>query len=156
MNDARRRNEKPWQPSEIISQIHLTREQKADAGSIHWSMACLMEDRGGIATALQREVYSARALIPASPWLDDQSPLKPKVKLESGGKLKFEPGGVGKVANWVVQTQVGQHWRTSILPGETKSQHLEGTPDAVAVTAVDRCGVASAPAVLQRSSAPGK
>jgi len=118
-------------------------------------MKCLLEDQGGIATALEREVYSAPALVPASPWLEDHAPTKPKARLD-GSKVKFEPGGLEKIAHWVVQMQIGPHWHTFILPGEAKSEKLEGSPDAVAVTAIDRCGVASPAMVLQRSLGAGK
>ena len=152
---TQRRPEKVWQASEIVNQVKLTRGQPVDAGSIHWSMKCLLEDQGGIATALEREVYSAPALVPASPWLEDHTPAKPKARVD-GSKVKFEPGGLEKIAHWVVQMQIGPHWHTFILPGDAKSEKLEGSPDAVAVTAIDRCGVASPAMVLQRSSGVGK
>ncbi len=153
--DGRRRRDKAWDASEIVNQVRLTREQGAGTGCIQWSMACLMEDRGGIATALRREVYNAPALVPASPWLENQPPARPKARLE-GGKLKLEPGGLDKIALWVVQTQIGPGWSTSILRGDSRSLRVDGAPELVAVTAIDRCGVASPASVLQKVREGGK
>jgi hypothetical protein len=52
---------------------------------------------------------------------------------------------------WVLQVRRDNEWTTRILPGAAKSRALERPPpEAIAVTAVDRCGNASAPAVVQR------
>ncbi len=43
--------------SEIARQIALTREGADMPGHIHWNMKAIMQDRGGVAKVLQREVY---------------------------------------------------------------------------------------------------
>jgi uncharacterized lipoprotein YddW (UPF0748 family) len=43
--------------SEIARQIALTRSGESVPGHIHWNMKALMENRGGVADLLRREVY---------------------------------------------------------------------------------------------------
>jgi uncharacterized lipoprotein YddW (UPF0748 family) len=141
-------------PEEIINQMRLTRGSSAAPGTIHWSMKCLMENRGGLATELSKLVYSEPALVPPSPWLGTNAPGQPKLSVHSGGKLKWEPAAANKISWWVVQTKSGDRWSTSILPGEARAEKLTTAPEAIAVTAIDRCGVASLPTVLQRTASP--
>lgn len=46
---------------EIAKQIALTRRGTAQPGHIHWDMKALMQDRGGIASLLRREVYGEKS-----------------------------------------------------------------------------------------------
>jgi uncharacterized lipoprotein YddW (UPF0748 family) len=48
--------------SEIAKQIALTRRGTDQPGHIHWNMKALMQDRGGVSTLLQRDVYGGKAL----------------------------------------------------------------------------------------------
>ena len=140
-----------WKAEEIINQINLIREQCGGTpGAAHYSAKCLIEDRGGIATALGRSVYAKPALMPASPWLESKFPDKPMFKVEHG-KLKWETVGMEKVSVWVLQIKTEGQWQTRILAGDARSQSLTGAPEAVALTAIDRCGVASPTAVLERA-----
>ncbi|MDB6109708.1 MAG: hypothetical protein JWR69_1458 [Pedosphaera sp.] len=140
-----------WKPEEIINQVRLTRNQSVAPGNIHWSMKCLMENRGGLATEVGKELYAAPALVPPSPWLGTNSPSQPKLAVHSGNKLKWEPSGTDKVSWWVLQTKSAGQWNTSIFPGAARTEKFTGSPDTIAVTAIDRCGVASPPTVLQRA-----
>ena len=57
------------------------------------------------------------------------------LKVEDG-KAKWETaGGDERISHWVLQTRTDDQWETRLLPGETRSQSLAGSPDAVAVTA---------------------
>ncbi|MDB6019179.1 MAG: hypothetical protein JWR19_3668 [Pedosphaera sp.] len=146
-----------WRSEEIIDQIKITREQCGGvAGAAHYSAKCLLEDRGGLASALANGIYAKPALVPPSPWLEKQSPAKPLLLLENGRKAKWETAGLDKVSAWVLQTRVDNQWQTRILPGGTRSLSLTDSPDIVAITAIDRCGVASPPNVLQKAANPAK
>ena len=144
-----------WQAQEIVNQIKITRGQ-ADSGVIHWSVKCLMQDRGGLATTLANGVYAEPALIPPSPWLERKFPGKPKLKVETSGKIDWKPAALEKVSLWVLQTRMDHHWHTQILPGDAREQILSGSPEVVALTAIDHCGVASPSIVLQRENAPAR
>ena len=80
---------KPWPAKEIISQIDITRRHKGVTGNIHWNLSALADNRGGIATLLQRGAYSKLALPPASPWLDSQPPLPPVASAQWDVSKKF-------------------------------------------------------------------
>jgi len=144
-----------WKAEEIVNQIKITRERcDGVAGEAQWSMKCLMQDRGGLATALANGVYAERALIPASPWLERTAPAKPALAVASNGNLNWQPVGSEKISLWVLQTRSDHRWHTTILPGAARSLALVSPPEVVALTAIDRCGVASRPVVFQRSAEP--
>ena len=110
-----------------------------------------------MATQLKKTTYSEYALVPASPWLDKIPPAKPQVNMKIGknqGQLIVnwynrtrEP-----VAVWVFQIRIKGKWSTLIFPRKQTSalMNITGpmTPDAFAITAIDRAGNASVPAVL--------
>ena len=139
-----------WQPEEILNQIRVTRKQTGAAGHVHWNMSALMR-KTGLADALLRELYAQPALVPATPWLDDDPPERPRLNV-TDGTASWTPGNPGKIWLWVLQTRTGTEWTTRVLPGAAKSRALERPrPDAIAITAIDRCGNASPPAVVQRA-----
>lgn len=140
-----------WKVEELLNQIQLTRQLSGNnPGEVHWSIKSLLNPRTGLAEALSRGPYSAPALIPSSPWLSSNFPATPKLEVKSSGKLKWKPEGNEKVSLWVLQIKEGANWRTQILPEQVREEKLGSLPEAVALTAVDRCDVASAPVVLQR------
>ena len=147
--DATKTNRR-WKPDEIVDQIRLTRKQPGTAGHIHWDMKALMS-QNNLDDMLEREVYGALALVPATPWLDNDPPEKPQLTVNRNA-ASWEAGNAEKVSLWVLQVRKESEWTTSILPGSTKSHPLQRpAPDAVAVTAIDRCGNASAPAVVEKA-----
>jgi uncharacterized lipoprotein YddW (UPF0748 family) len=140
-----------WPATEIVNQIKITRGICDGAtGNIQFSMKCLLADRAGLATLLQKGVYAEPALAPDSPWLEASGPVKPNLTLDQSGGAYWSPGGTNAIARWVLQTKLDRQWRTRILPGTSHAENLHGFPDIVAVTAIDRCGVASRTAVLKQ------
>ncbi len=152
------RSEEPaWTYKELLDQIKISRQQGGHApGVIHWSMKSLMQNRGGLATALENGPYAEQALVPASGWLERQSPAKLRLLAAGDGGLKWEPVEMENISAWVFQTRTGKQWHTSILPGGVREQPLTDSPDAVVLTAIDRCGLASSPLLLKRAAAEGK
>jgi hypothetical protein len=144
--------------SEVLNQVRLTRQQSGATGHIFWSAKPLLLNRNGVADSLGRDVYAQPALVPASPWLDDALPPTPKLKAartfrSTGWKLTWAAEtSPEQVWLWVLQTKNGGQWRNEVLPGNTKSYVLSQRvgPEAIAVTAVGRCGKAGAPAVLEK------
>jgi uncharacterized lipoprotein YddW (UPF0748 family) len=135
-----------WPAAEIVKQIKLTRQLcDAPPGEVQFSMRCLLADRAGLATALAKGVYAEPALVPASPWLEDNRPARPELTMDGSGVARWQQGrtNLNTVALWVLQTRLGGHWRTRILPEPVREELLNGSPEIVAVTAIDRCGVAS-------------
>jgi uncharacterized lipoprotein YddW (UPF0748 family) len=143
-----------WKIEETENQIRLTRKQTGVSGHLHWRMATLMQNRA-LDEALERRLYVEPALVPAMPWLCRVPPEKPKLiftHIDKGRRLAFDwtPGGMEKICLWVLQTRTHGDWTTQILPATRTSQGWGASPpEYVAVTAVDRTGNASRPAVLE-------
>jgi uncharacterized lipoprotein YddW (UPF0748 family) len=141
---------------EIVRQIQLTRKQPGASGEIHWSVKSLGNDQRGEADALRREVYAEPALAPAVPWLDNTPPAQPSMTVAAdsrgGTKANWSVNGTEAVRLWVLQTRSGGAWRTEILPAAQTSRAWSGkdSPEALALTAVDRCGNSSAPTILEK------
>lgn len=136
-----------WRAQEIVRQIQCTRDQSGATGNVHFSMKALLRNHAGLADLLAKGVYAQPALVPASPWLDNKPPGKPKVarKEDAGTQAvtvtwKLADGKAPWL--WVLQVYAGGQWRTHILPGIKNSQTLQEADkiERVAVSAVDRCG----------------
>jgi len=108
---------------------------------------------------LRTEAYATPALVPASPWLDDDPPARPSVtarRRDAGLTLTLTPGGDEHVQWWVVRRHQEGTWHTDVLPGDRRTYDLpapddEAAPAALLVSAVDRVGNVS-PAAVPRLS----
>lgn len=144
-----------WSPDEIVNQIRITRQQPGVDGHIHWNMKALMHN-GAFDSALERAVYQHPALFPPSPWLEHDSPEKPTLavnKAKGVVTVTWQSTASAPVRFWVLQTRNGKEWNTEVLSGQLRSHAVIGSPpELIALTALDRYGNASAPAVLERKS----
>ncbi len=140
-----------WTAGEIVNQIRITRDQSADSGHIHWSMKSLLQNRGSLASTLKSDLYSEPALVPASPWLERGTPGEPRLAFRGQDRFTWSATGKADPWLWVLQAKSGADWTTTILPGDARTQTFAHLPDSLALTAVDRCGVAGHPVVLDRS-----
>jgi len=140
-----------WQPEEILNQIRIARKQPGASGHIHWNMSSLL-GASRLADALAKEVYEQPALIPAAPWLDQTPPGKPRLGINSAAsRVSWESSGSEPAALWLLQTRDGSRWSARVLPGSSRWAELDPkAPSAVALSAVDRYGNLSSPAVLER------
>ena len=135
--------------SEITSQIDLSRKiGKNWNGHIHWSAKSLVRNQGGIATKLAA-TYTQPAAVPPMPWVSSKAPAAPGISATvEGGKTLVRWQPAGNTAKIAVQAKIGGVWRTvQISPITAQSVSLPRA-EAVAVTALDRFGNASAPKVL--------
>jgi uncharacterized lipoprotein YddW (UPF0748 family) len=141
-----------WRASEIQEQINLSRKLTPQSpGQIHWSHSALMKN-ADLQQILATQSYRQPALVPRTPWLDAVAPTKPNLEIAiSGGKARttWSKNGTESPALWVLQSLEFGDWKTRILPATTTSHRFEHTPEFVAVTAVDRNGNASVPAVMK-------
>lgn len=139
-----------WGPGEITQQIALSAKQPVSAGHVHWNMKALLRS-SELQSALKRGPYADVALVPASPWLDAKPPAKPTLSV-SGGSTEVQASWTAApgepIGLWLLQVKRGSSW-TSEVTSERTRKLVGPPPEAVAVTAVDRAGNASAPAVLQ-------
>ena len=121
----------PWSASEVVNQIAVARSRAASTGQVHFSMAALMKDADGIATALKKGPYAQAALVPTSPWLNRADsgasaapptapPLAPKLRLE-GSQLRIlptdasPPSSMGPVL-WTLWSWRESGWQLQIQP----------------------------------------
>ncbi len=140
-----------WKPEEIVNQIRLSEKQPVSAGHVHWNMKSLLRS-SELQAALKRGPYAEIALVPACPWLDAKAPGKPKLSVSGRSSTGFRatwtaPPGE-KPLFWLVQTKRGEKW-SSQVKGSTEMKLSAPLADCIAVSAVDRAGKTSPPAVLQ-------
>ena len=142
-------SEDPGRPtSEIINQIGLSRKIGRNwVGHIHWSMKGLMENRGGISTALAK-VYTQPVAVPPMPWLSKDAPVAPKLgALADSDKttVRWVTENAAKVA---IQARYNGKWRTvAIVPAGVNTLSIPKA-EAIAATSLNRFGTASLPKVL--------
>jgi uncharacterized lipoprotein YddW (UPF0748 family) len=141
-----------WKPEEIVNQIRIGRQQSGVGGHIHWNMKTLMRN-DALDEALVREVYSQPALMPAATWLGARRPGKPTLFISDNqnfykAAISWTPGSTINPWLWLVQTRTGNQWMTEIFPGSRKSR-MCGDTEVIAVSAVDRYGNTSQPAILK-------
>ena len=140
-----------WPPQEIVDQIEATRARYPEAsGHIHFSMKTLMDDRNGVAPLLKQSVYAEEALVPASPWIDNEAPKQPELIATSdaggGAHLSFKARGkADDVWLWTLYVRSGGIWKMHVLPGhvnhyDVRQETATKSITVVAVAAVDRNG----------------
>jgi uncharacterized lipoprotein YddW (UPF0748 family) len=167
---------KSWQPQEIVNQTKLARSRAQTAptasGQIHFSMVALMQNRKGIGDELKAQLYSAPALIPATPWLENVAPPAPQIALEQRKniRVKITPGNITSAAQsastfaiWAKyadnkNSAKSAQWQFSVLPAVVKNASIEtellsttpaGPLSAVVVSAISRAGNESARTIVQ-------
>ncbi|MBK1832555.1 family 10 glycosylhydrolase [Roseibacillus ishigakijimensis] len=136
---------------EMLNQLNLTRTiDKNWVGHVHWSMKSLMQNRGGISNALKGRFYAEPALVPPMPWLSTKAPGTPRAQASaSGNGVQVSWSPVSGASKYAVQARYGKTWRcTHVVSAGATSVTVPAGAQAVAVTAADRFGSASAPAVL--------
>lgn len=147
-------SEDPGRPaSEIINQVKLSRTIGRNyAGHLHWSMKSLKQNRGGISAQLAKQAYTTPALVPPMPWMSKTRPHSPTLRaVGAGGGVQVTWGAVKGSAKYAVQARHGKNWSTvKVVPGSVTTLILQGSPDAIAVSSVDRYGSTSTPGVVAR------
>ena len=140
-----------WGRGEIHDQVELTRQNPGVTGYLLYSASSLMQD-SDLDRTFERDLNRAPALVPASPWLGRERPGKPRayVLADAGKwKLMWTPRGKDEIRWWVIQQKTYGDWKTKIIPGDATSEIFTGTPEILAVTAVDRDGNAGPACALQ-------
>lgn len=138
--------------NEIMSQIQITRGMLPNSmGAVHWNISSLTKNPK-MAAALLETPYKAEALVPASPWLDQQAPAAPQVLLHKTTdqvELSWSHPDPKDVFHWVVYATYGTTKEYRILPRNSlklslPARQLSGNESrpltTVEITAVDRCG----------------
>lgn len=137
---------------EVINQIMISRGMTPESpGVVFWSIAPLV-NYPNLGKAVVEGPYKKEALVPNSPWLDNEAPAVPVVVPEPNGelvKLTWVPGDDQEVFRWVVYYQHGDQWNYKILDRKANSFNiLKEVGESkrklplkkFAVTAIDRSG----------------
>jgi uncharacterized lipoprotein YddW (UPF0748 family) len=166
---------------EIINQIMIERGFVADnPGHIHFSIKAFLRDSSALNAGLKSGPYQRQALVPPSPWLDDNAPSPPTVTVtvtnDTTLVVSWTHGNPGAVFHWVVYYQFGSSWEYAILNSQDRlvaiqsSRIVSERPRAgqrdekaqvkmeyvtrIAVSAVDRLGNESALAYKNTARPP--
>lgn len=102
---------------EVLAQIDLSRGLiPKSMGTVHWNVSSLTRNPT-LTTALKEGPYQTQALIPASPWLGQHAPQKPKVSLNKNGEsIILNWNATDKdIFKWVVYTQYENKWGYQIM-----------------------------------------
>jgi uncharacterized lipoprotein YddW (UPF0748 family) len=149
-----------WKADQIRQQIEAARQAPGVTGHAHYSLRPLLSGRGGLYDMLASRTYPAPALVPASPWLDADGKPPGRATLTLGtpdarGRhvVSWADAGDEPVARWLVQVRVAGAWQSRVVDGATRTLTLDAGTEAVALTPVDRAGVAGAPTSLQLPAA---
>jgi uncharacterized lipoprotein YddW (UPF0748 family) len=139
-----------WSTAEILNQIRMSSRQPVAAGHVHYSFKPWARSIG-LQEALSAGPYAEPALVPACNWLNEPVPGKPNltVTASASGRAKLTwslPGN--RVRLWLVQSRTGTEWKTAV--STAASVTFTSPPEAVAVTAIGRNGVAGPAAGLRR------
>ena len=159
---------------EILNEIMIERGFVNDApGHIHFSMKVFQKDTTVLNAALKAGPYQKQSLVPPSPWLDDVPPAPPRMSAtfanDSTVVITWSHENTKDVFRYVVYYQYEKSWEYTILNSQDRMvavpysraarergrgrQRGESVPPnieyvtRIAVTAVDRVGNESLPAL---------
>ena len=142
-----------WEPEEILAQVSHTRRTKGASGNVHFSMRALTPPASSLSDQLTSELYSEKAIIPASTWIYEPTPSAPEAGVRKLGDrlyLAMTPSDDVPVRNWTLRVKDGLDWKTKVVPGWNHAVSLDefSSPEVVVLQAVTRLGRESEAVVL--------
>ncbi|QDV07233.1 hypothetical protein Poly30_27520 [Planctomycetes bacterium Poly30] len=136
--------------TELAGEILIERAMEPQSpGVCFFSMRHLMREDSPLGVRLLDDLFAEGALIPASPWLGARVPSRPKSTVDAAGVDLIPGSEADVVCHWIVQWEIGDRWRTRILPGSRERWEWPSPPDRVAVRAVGRSRVVGPPVVTR-------
>jgi uncharacterized lipoprotein YddW (UPF0748 family) len=139
--------------TEIMNQIWITRGVVPESkGVIHWSIGQVYKNPP-MAKGLMDGPYKKPALVPASPWMDNEAPTPPagvSEKLnDSTYTVRWSHSNEGDVFHYVVYYQHGNTWNYQIANRNDRSVQIPASIingkqtlslKSIEIAAVDRVG----------------
>jgi uncharacterized lipoprotein YddW (UPF0748 family) len=149
---------------ELFNEIMIARGFVPDGpGHVHFSMKAFLKDSSEFNDGLRSGPYRKQALVPPSPWLDEDAPAAPTVRMTSDSahvRVRFTHADPADVFRWVVYEKYERWWEYTIYGRYSDMVEIplwrfvdvpvRGVPDSttirtdvltrVAVSAVDRLG----------------
>lgn len=132
--------------TETLNQIMITRGMlPKSSGVVHWSISSVVRNPK-MAKMLIDGPYATEALVPTSPWIDNELPEAPAVTSEQNGDsviIKWNHHNAKDIFRWVVYYEYGAAKGYKILNRNERllklaSQNGKNKLTTVSVTAVDR------------------
>jgi uncharacterized lipoprotein YddW (UPF0748 family) len=126
MSIGRGRDEKGV--DETINQIMISRGFVPDGpGQVFFSMKSLMRDSSMLTAGLKNGPYRREALVPSSPWLDNDAPDAPR--LDAGVtndtiRFSWTHENTPDVFRWVVYYQYGKTWEYTIVNKDARTASI--------------------------------
>ncbi len=141
-------SEDPGRPaSEITRQVELSRQIGRNwVGHAHWSVKSLMQNKGGVSTALVRGAYSTPALVPPMPWVNASKPEAPEGQRQVN-RITWNTKNAHLVA--VQVKQAGQWLPYDVVPAYKGQITLPMGVTSAAIRSVDRFGNVSEPVIIE-------
>ncbi len=159
---------------EIFNQIMITRGFVPEGpGHVHFSMKSFMRDSSMLNTVLRNGPYQKQAIVPSSPWLDNEAPTAPVASSAIANdtiRITISHKNSNDVFRTVVYYQYNTVWNYTIINmndstftaplsriarketrqrgGEIKIDETVETLKRIAVSAVDRMGNESEQTVI--------
>lgn len=103
---------------ETINQIMVTRGMLPESpGMVHWNIGPLVKNQE-LAAAILEGPYRRQALVPASPWLNRNSPKPPDYNMnfdQDSIKIAWTLPEYNEIGHWVIYYRHGSTWNHSIL-----------------------------------------
>jgi len=140
---------------ETINQIMLTRGMLTDSkGTVHWSIAPLLK-YPSLAKGILDGPYKKEALVPASPWLNNETPKKPQVQAKIVNDklvIDWQNKDSEKMSQWVVYYKGVGDWNHKIVGGKENQLELAlslnekdntNPIQTIGVTAISKTGIES-------------
>ena len=114
---------------EVINQIMIERGFVNDApGHIHFSMKSFQRDSSTLNAGLRSGPYQKMALVPPSPWLDDEPPLAPRLETSMANDtvlaLTWSHQNPADVFRWVIYYKYNNSWEYTILNSRERNFSL--------------------------------
>ena len=114
---------------EIINQIMIARGFVNEApGHVHFSMKAFLRDSSALNAGLKAGPYQNMALVPPSPWLDDDPPAAPRVETnlsnDSTISVSWSHEEQADVFRWVVYYQYEKTWLYTILNSRDRTLQI--------------------------------
>jgi hypothetical protein len=122
--------------------VGLTRARPGGTGHLLYNTTSTLTRNGGAVAASLAELYRARAIPPAYPWLDASPPAAPGVSV-SDGLLAVTPGDDEPPRWWAVRARTSAGWTTRVVFGAERTVALGVGVTRVIVNAIDAAGNAS-------------
>ncbi|MBL8754385.1 MAG: family 10 glycosylhydrolase [Planctomycetes bacterium] len=130
--------------SELQDQIGLLRAGDREPGHVHFSWKHVAANTAQVQGVL-RELYREVVLPPAMPWLGESAP-EPVQAQVSGRQVTWQADPRTRFV--AIQVRDPNGWRTVDVVGGRTAFEVPATALSVALTAIGRAGVASAPCVV--------